>query len=66
LPTYLVALRVPSPDALAHRLRTSEPAVVGRIEGERFVLDLRTVLPEEEAALRAAVQRAVLERAGPS
>ncbi len=57
LPTQLVALQVPSPDELAHRLRTGEPAVVGRIEGGRFILDPRTVLPSEERELLAALEQ---------
>ncbi|MGQ9683212.1 MAG: L-seryl-tRNA(Sec) selenium transferase [Anaerolineae bacterium] len=64
LPTYLVALRVPSPGALAHHLRTSEPAVVGRIEGERLLLDLRTVLPGQEPVLCAALERAISSLTG--
>lgn len=59
LPTSLVALQFPSPDEMAHRLRTAEPAVVGRIEEGRFILDPRTVLPDEEEALLSAIARAV-------
>jgi len=56
LPTWLVALRVASADALARHLRLGEPAVVGRIEEGRFLIDLRTVLPEEEAGLLRALE----------
>ncbi len=59
LPTYLVALRTPSPDALARRLRLGEPPVIGRIEEDRFLLDLRTVAPEEEFALLHALEAAL-------
>jgi L-seryl-tRNA(Ser) seleniumtransferase len=59
LPTYLVALQAPSADALARRLRLGEPAVVGRIEAERFLIDLRTVLPEQEADLQRALEQAL-------
>ncbi len=51
LPTHLVALSVKSPDAVAARLRTGEPPVIARIEDDRLMLDPRTVLPEQEAAL---------------
>jgi len=37
-------------------LRTGDPAVVGRIEDGRCLLDLRTVAPEDDAALLAAVR----------
>jgi len=59
LPTRLVALQLPSPNRLAHRLRTGEPAVVGRIEGGRFLLDPRTVLAGEEDELLMALERAL-------
>ena len=59
LPTYLIALRAPSVDALARRLRLGEPAVVGRIEQDRMLLDLRTVLPAQEKALLSALEAAL-------
>lgn len=48
-----------SAEALAHRLRTGDPAVLGRIYEGRVLLDVRTVLPGEEAALIDAVSVAV-------
>ncbi|MCC7372400.1 MAG: L-seryl-tRNA(Sec) selenium transferase [Chloroflexi bacterium] len=57
LPTRLLA--APSsldPSALAAKLRTARPAVVGRIERGRLVLDLRTVLPHEDDALLAVLR----------
>lgn len=60
LPTRLVAVHHPSPDTLARRLRTGDPAVVGRIEDGKYVLDPRTVLPGEEADLLSAVEQALL------
>jgi L-seryl-tRNA(Ser) seleniumtransferase len=51
LPTRALALQVPSPDSLAARLRAADPPVVARIEDERLLLDPRTVLPEQDAAL---------------
>jgi L-seryl-tRNA(Ser) seleniumtransferase len=59
LPTRLVALETVSPDALAARLRSSEPPVITRIEGDRLVLDPRTVLPEQEATLWQVVADAI-------
>jgi L-seryl-tRNA(Ser) seleniumtransferase len=63
LPTQALALEVPSPDALAARLRHPEPPygppIVARIEDERLLLDPRTVLPEQDASL-VKVLRAVL------
>jgi L-seryl-tRNA(Ser) seleniumtransferase len=53
-------VRLPSagislPEDCAAALRTGAPAVVGRIEGGRCVLDLRTVAPEEDELLVRAV-----------
>jgi L-seryl-tRNA(Ser) seleniumtransferase len=55
LPTYLIAVESGQVAALERRLREGDPAVVARIEDERLLLDLRTVLPEEEALLVKAV-----------
>ncbi|MCA9708305.1 MAG: L-seryl-tRNA(Sec) selenium transferase [Myxococcales bacterium] len=53
-----VALRVPSthPSRDARRLRTGEPAVVGRIEGDALLLDLRTVDPSDDEGLLQALR----------
>ena len=59
LPTRLVAIQVPSPDDLARRLRLGQPAVVGRIEGDRFLLDPRTVMSEQEETLVEIVRLAL-------
>jgi len=45
--------------ALLALLRTGEPCVIGRIERDRVVLDLRTVTPEDGDALAGAVTRAI-------
>ena len=61
LPTRLVAIgagEAAGPDALAARLRAGGPPVVARIENDRLVLDLRTVLPEQEALLGQLVATA--------
>ena len=43
------------PEHYAAALRTGTPAVVGRIEDGRCLLDLRTVAPEDDDALLRAV-----------
>jgi L-seryl-tRNA(Ser) seleniumtransferase len=45
-------------EAWLARLRRGEPPVLARIEGDRVVLDARTVLPGEDDALLQAVVRA--------
>jgi L-seryl-tRNA(Ser) seleniumtransferase len=53
LPTWLAAIArdTLSADALETRLRLQTPPIVGRIENRRVVLDLRTVLPSQDALL---------------
>ena len=59
LPTKLVAIEADSPDELARRLRLGDPPVIGRIEGDRLLLDPRTVLEGEGELLLEAVRRAL-------
>ena len=47
-----------TPWAIAARLRGGDPPVVGRITDGVLLLDARTVLPGEDAALIAAVAAA--------
>ena len=51
LPSAAVSL----PESYAAALRAGSPPVVGRIESGRCLLDLRTVAPEDDALLAAAV-----------
>jgi len=55
LATWLIA--VPG-DAVSQEaaLRRNTPAIIGRIEQDRLVLDLRTVLPQQEAELLKALE----------
>jgi L-seryl-tRNA(Ser) seleniumtransferase len=46
-------------DALLGSLRAGDPAVVGRIERDRVILDLRTVDPKDDATLAGALTRAL-------
>ena len=43
-------------DRLAAGLRLGTPAVVGRVQQDRLLLDLRTVLPRQDTQLVAAVE----------
>jgi L-seryl-tRNA(Ser) seleniumtransferase len=47
-----------SADSLAAALRRRRPPIVGRVEDSDFIIDLRTVLPEEDAALIEALAAA--------
>ncbi|MGH9372998.1 MAG: L-seryl-tRNA(Sec) selenium transferase, partial [Vicinamibacterales bacterium] len=59
LPTRLLALthRSLSPVQIEARLRASDPPVIARIDNERVVLDLRTVMPEEDEVLLELLRR---------
>jgi L-seryl-tRNA(Ser) seleniumtransferase len=57
LPTRLLAIRADglSADELATRLRLSDPPIVSRVVEGRVLLDLRTVFPEQDAAVIQAL-----------
>ena len=59
LPTRLLALSCEalSADELAAQLRGSEPPIIARVEEGRVLLDLRTVFPEQDAAVVVALNR---------
>ncbi|MCV7098974.1 L-seryl-tRNA(Sec) selenium transferase, partial [Mycobacterium palustre] len=52
LPSVAVSL----PESYAAALRAGSPPVVGRLEAGRCLLDLRTVAPEDDELLAAAVR----------
>jgi L-seryl-tRNA(Ser) seleniumtransferase len=47
-----------SDEALSLRLRTGDPAVLGRLRSGKLILDIRTVFPTQEESLTEAVTRA--------
>lgn len=63
LPTWVLALHCDGlpggVEEVMRRLRWHSPPVIARIEGERVVLDPRTVLPDEEDDLLHAVKEAL-------
>jgi len=56
LPTTLIALPGEEATSLAKALRASKRPIVARIQAERVVLDLRTVLPPQEEILAARLR----------
>jgi L-seryl-tRNA(Ser) seleniumtransferase len=52
----LQSMAVSLPAALAASLRTGRPPVIGRAEDARYLLDLRTVDPDEDEIIVAAVR----------
>ena len=59
LPTRVLALACEglSADELAARLRGSDPPIIARVDEGRVLLDLRTVFPEQDTAVAAALNR---------
>jgi L-seryl-tRNA(Ser) seleniumtransferase len=62
LASFGLALEARSANGLLTALRRGDPAVIGRIEDDRVVLDLRTVEPDADRALGAVIARALDER----
>jgi len=58
LETWLIAISPARAAEMERRLRAADPPVIARVEQDRVLLDLRTVFPEEEAELAAAVRSA--------
>ncbi len=58
LPGYALALSRPplAPQQLEARLRQATPPVIARVEQDSVLLDLRTILPEDQQALLTALQ----------
>jgi L-seryl-tRNA(Ser) seleniumtransferase len=61
MPTWVLELEaVGVSDAeMAYRLRTGDPAVLGRLRDGKLVLDVRTIFPYQETALVEAVRSAL-------
>ncbi len=59
LPTFLLALSCAGhrADECQARLRQNDPPIIARVEDDRVLFDLRTVFPQQEAALLAAIQK---------
>jgi L-seryl-tRNA(Ser) seleniumtransferase len=59
IPSSAVVVRGDAND-IEEKLRRGEPPVIGRISDDRLLLDLRSVLPREDATLSRAVLKALL------
>ena len=58
LPSIALAFRS-DPTTLAATLRRNDPPVIGRVQDDQFLVDLRTVLPEYDLVLAEALAKAV-------
>jgi L-seryl-tRNA(Ser) seleniumtransferase len=59
--TWVIEVQVQSlgDDEFAQRLRTGDPAVMGRLRDGKLVLDVRTVFPAQDAELVALLRKAL-------
>ena len=57
LDSRALAITVAHPERAARALRTLPTSVVGRVEGDRLLLDARTVAPSEDGNLVAALRQ---------
>ena len=62
MPTRLLSLSPNSPNRFLARLRQAEFPVIARLQDDRILLDPRTVLPEQEPELLAAVEHVIKEQ----
>ena len=65
LPTKCLAVRIPvlSANAIERSMRDNTPPIIGRIEEDRFVMDLRCVQDDELTVIQNAFQH-LLQKAG--
>jgi L-seryl-tRNA(Ser) seleniumtransferase len=49
LPTFVVAVQSGdfSPNQIEEFLRQNDPPIIGRIESDQFIMDLRTLIPQQ-------------------
>jgi L-seryl-tRNA(Ser) seleniumtransferase len=59
LPGPVLALVVHSPNRFLNLLRQGHPPIIARLEDDRVIFDPRTVLPEQDQALLAAINLSI-------
>ncbi len=57
LDSVAISIKSKSPDEVGKKLREANYPVIGRIEDDRFILDLRTVLPEQDPLLITSLKQ---------
>jgi L-seryl-tRNA(Ser) seleniumtransferase len=61
LPSFVLALKVQSPDKFLRKLREENPPIIARTENNKVLLDPRTVLPEQEELLLRSLKKELYE-----
>ncbi len=64
LPSRAIRIETPHPDELARTLRTGKPRVFPYIRDGALLIDVRTVLPEQDSELVTALERALRRSPG--
>src|SRR5208283_3031460 len=61
LPTFVVAVQSGdfSPNQIEEFLRRNDPPIIGRIESDHFIMDLRTLMPQQIEIIALAFTRIV-------
>ena len=62
LPTFVLSLSVHSPNRFLERLRQYLPPVIARLEADHVLFDPRTILPEQDNDLLAAIRANITNR----
>lgn len=60
IPSWAIAIGSGSADHVAKQLRSGKPAVFGRVRDGRVLLDLRTVMPEDDKSLVGRILECVV------
>lgn len=61
LPTYVLALLVPSPNRTLERLRMCNPPIIARVDMNRVIFDPRTIMRNQDNELLSAIRHAIHE-----
>jgi L-seryl-tRNA(Ser) seleniumtransferase len=61
LPTYVLSLSVHSPNRVMELLRANQPPVIARLDMDKVIFDPRTIMPEQENDLLAAIRSALIK-----
>jgi L-seryl-tRNA(Ser) seleniumtransferase len=60
IPSVALSIETVSPDEFAARLRTGTPRVIPFIRNGRVLVDMRTILPGQDASLAKALAAALV------
>jgi len=68
IPTWCMAIRPrgSSVNRIAERLRSSNPAVIGRVQKDTLLIDMRTVFPDQDMVLVEVLEALDNQEQGPS